>query len=141
MSVRQFLMEQGLKQMRKRTYFDPNYSVETYLNKIPMYFDPAKAKDRRLVVVYEFHDSGHNDGAWTVTIEDGKCTLTKGEAEEYESKFYMTADTYHRILTGQLDAVRLAYSVGAIRFFGNTIAHRELNSYLTIPKEARLASL
>jgi len=61
--------------------------------------------------------------------------------EEYDSLLYMTADAYHRILTGQLDFTRLAYSVGAIRFFGSTLGHRELNSYLTIPKKARLAAL
>ena len=139
--LKQFLMGQALKSMRKKNYFSPDYCVEDYLEKIHKYFDPAKAGDRHLVVVYEFHDSGDNDGTWTVTIDGGKCGLAKGEAEQYESKFYMTAGTYHRILTGQLDYARLTYSVGAIRFFGNTLAHRELNSYLTIPKDARIAAL
>ena len=139
--VRQFLMEQVLKKQRKSMYFDPNYDVEEYLQKIPLFFDPVKAGNKRLIVVYEFHDSGKNDGAWTITIANGKCSLSKGAVDECESRLYMTADTYHRILTGQLDYSRLTYSTGAIRFFGSTLAHRELNSYLTIPKTAHLAAL
>ena len=134
-------MSMGLKQIRKRMYFKPDYNVQTYLNKIVEYFDPEKAKSHKLTIVYEFHDSGKNNGVWTVRIADGKCSLTEGEAEEYDTKLYMTSEAYHRMLTGLLDFNRLAYSVGAVRFFGNTLGHRELNSYLTIPKNANLACL
>ena len=134
-------MSMGLKQIRKRMYFEPDYNVQTYLNKIIEFFDPEKAKSRKLTIVYEFHDSDKNDGVWTVRIADGKCLLTEGEAEEYDTKLYMTAEAYHRMLTGLLDFSRLAYSVGAVRFFGNTLGHRELNSYLSIPKSEHLAGL
>ena len=141
MGLRQFIMEQGLKSIRKRMYFDPDYSVETYLNKIPEFFDPDKAGNRHLVVVYEFHDSGDNNGAWTVTVGDGKCVLSKGDTTACDTRLYTTAEAYHRMLTGQLEFGRVAYSVGAVRFFGNTLGHRELNSYLSIPKKANLACL
>ena len=143
--LKQILMEWGLKQIWKKNNVDPEYNVETYLKKIPEYFDATKAGqrvgDRRLVVVYEFHDSGSNDGLWTVIIDGGKCTLEKGETAPYETKMLLTADTYRRILSGKLDFARLAYSTGAVRFFGNSLGHRELNEYIKLPKDAGVAAL
>ncbi|MCL2008629.1 MAG: hypothetical protein FWG77_11165 [Treponema sp.] len=139
--LKQLLMELGLKQMRKKMYIEPDYIVENYLKKIPQFFDRTKAKDRKLIIVYEFHDSGKNDGVWTIAIADGNCTLSKGEAVNYDTKLYMTADTYNRILSGRLDFTRLAYSTGAVRYFGSTLGHREMNAYLTIPKDANIACL
>jgi len=139
--LKQFLIEWLLKQNQKKMQVNPDYNVETYLKKIPEYFDPVKAEKKKLTVIYEFHDSGENDGAWTVSIADGKCELTKGAAEKYDSLLYMTADTYRRILMGLLDFERLTYSVGAIRYFGSTLGHRELNAYITLPKKAGIAAL
>lgn len=139
--LKQRLLEWMLRQQAKKMNVSVDFSVETYLAKIPEYFDPAKAAAGKLTVVYEFHDSGVNDGAWTISVADGKCSLEKGEAERFDSKFYMTAETYRRILTGKLDYSKLTYSTGAIRFFGNTLAHRELNEYITLPKNAGVAAL
>lgn len=139
--LKQQLLEWVLRQRQKKTRVSESYRVEAYLGKIVEYFDAAKAADRALTVVYEFHDSGTNDGAWTVSIAGGKCTLAKGEAEAYDSKFYMTAEVYRRILEGRLDISKLTYSTGAVRFFGNTLAHQELNSYISLPKGAGVAAL
>jgi len=139
--LKQLLMEWAVKQKWKKMRVREDFSVEAYLNNIVDFFDPEKAADRRLVVVYEFHDSGENDGAWTITIAEGKCTLTKGEAKEYDTKLYMTAETYRRILTGRLDFARHAYSTGAVRFYGNTLGHRELNDYITLPRNATVLAL
>ena len=139
--LKQFLLEWVVKQRLKRTQVSENYSIESYLELIPEYFDAGKAVDNDLTVVYEIHDSGDNDGAWTVRIADGKCSLSKGAVDEYDTLLYMTADSYRRILSGQLDFARLAYSTGVVRFFGNTLGHRELNEYLTIPKGAGVAAL
>jgi len=137
----QRLMEWVVKMQTNKMKVSEDYSVEEYLKRIPEYFDAKKAGDNNLTVVYEIHDSGDNDGVWTVSIADGKCALTKGEAEHYTSKLYMTADSYRRIITGRLDFAKLTYSVGAIRYFGSTLGHRELNAYLTIPKKAGVAAL
>jgi len=139
--LKQLLLEWAVRQRLKRTQVDEGYSVESYLELIPVYFDDKKAVDKKLTIVYEIHDSGENDGAWTVRIENGKCSLSKGAVDEYDSLLYMTADSYRRILSGKLDFARLAYSTGAVRFFGNTLGHRELNEYLTIPKGAGVAAL
>jgi len=139
--LRQVLMEWVVKQRLKKTQVSEDYKVETYLKKIPEYFDSGKAGDRKLIVIYEFHDSGDNNGSWMVSIVDGKCTLSKDAAGEYDTLLYMTSDAYRRIISGRLDFARLAYSTGAIRFFGNTLGHRELNEYLTIPKGAGVAAL
>lgn len=138
---KQWLMNRVLKQRRKKMRVSPDYDVETYLRKIEEYFDPAKASDRKMTVVYEFHDSGKNDGSWTVAIANGKCALKKGDTEQCDSRFYMTAETYRRILMGLMEITKLPYSTGAVRFFGNTLAHQELNHYLNIPKGAGVAAL
>jgi len=139
--LKQMLMEWAVKQRWKKYQVSEDYSVEEYLKKIPECFDSKLAADSKLTIVYEFHDSGENNGAWTITIDNGKCSLSKGGAEEYDTLMYMTAEVYRRIMTGRLDYARLAYSTGAVRFFGNTLGHRELNAYLTIPKEAGVAAL
>jgi len=139
--LKQLLLELALKQQLKRNKVPEDFRVETYLNKIVEYFDGEKAGGRRMTVVYEFHDSGGNDGAWTVSIADGKCALSVGEAEPYDTKLYMTAETYRRILTGLMEISRTPYSTGAVRFYGNTLGHRELNEYLSIPKNAGVAAL
>ena len=137
----QKIMEWAVKRKWRNWRISEDYKVEDYLKKIPEYFASERAGDRKLTVVYEFHDSGDNNGVWVVTIADGKCSLVKGEAGSYDTLLYMTAESYRRILNGRLDFARLAYSVGAIRFFGNTLGHRELNDYLNIPKEAGIAAL
>jgi len=139
--LKQLFMEWVVRQRWKKMQVSPDYDVETYLGKIAEYFDSAKAADRRLTVVYEFHDSGKNDGAWTVSIADGKCTVTKADTEHPDTRLYMTAETYRRILTGRLDFARLTYSTGAVRYFGNTLGHRELNGYIVLPKNAGIAAL
>jgi len=139
--IKQLLIEWAVKQRWKKMQVNEDYDVEAFLEKIPIYFDSEKAANRKLTVVYEIHDSGKNNGVWTVSINEGKCTLSKGDSEQYDTKLYMTAETYRRILSGRLDFVRLAYSTGAVRFFGNTLGHRELNHYLTFPKNAGVAAL
>jgi len=160
--LKQFLMELAVKQRWKKMQIPEDYNVEDYLKKIPEYFcsesfanpsnsekpgspenskNSGKIPNRKFTLVYEFHDSGKNDGAWTVTVTDGKCTLTKGSVDEFDTLIYMTAETYRRILTGKLEHTRLAYSVGAVRYFGNTLTHSELNTYLKIPKTANIAAL
>jgi len=139
----QNILEWLLRQQQKGFRVEEPFDVRTYLRKIPEYFDPAKEapEGRQLTVVYEFHDSDKNNGTWTVAIADGKCTLTEGEAESFDTKLYMTAETYRRILTGRLEIGLLAYGTGAVRFFGNSLGLRELNYYLAIPKKARIAKL
>jgi len=139
--LKQNLLEWVTKKRLNKLQVSEDYSVVDYLEKIVEYFDATKAGDRKMTVVYEFHDSGKNDGVWTISIADGICRLTEGEAELYDTKVYTTAEVYRRILTGRLDYARIAYSVGGIRFFGNTLGHRELNEYLTLPKNARVAGL
>jgi len=139
--LKQFFLEKAVKQKWKKMQVNSDFNVRSYLEKIPEYFDAGKAADRKLTVVYEFHNSGDNDGAWTVTIADGKCSLSKGIADEYETLIYMTAESYSRIISGKLDYLRLAYSTGAVRYFGNTLGHRELNSYLSLPRDAGVMAL
>jgi len=143
--LKQFLIQQALKQRKKNMQVDRDYSVQEYLERIPQYLDANKAGESCLVVVYEIHDSADNDGIWTVTIAEGKCTVSAGEPkrepDRYDVKLYLTAEVYRRILNGSMEISKTPYATGAVRFFGNQLAHQELNSYLTIPKEARIAAV
>jgi len=139
--LKQLFLERAIKNKWKKMQVGSEYNVKDYLERIPKYFDAKRAADRELTVVYEFHDSGDNDGAWTITIADGNCSLSKGAADEYDTLLYLTAESYSRILSGKLDYLRLAYSTGAVRYFGNTLGHRELNSYLALPGDAGVMAL
>ena len=139
--LKQFLIDRMLKEKQKSMLVEPDYSVQAYLERIPQYFNAEKAGARCLTVVYEIHDSGDNDGVWTVSIAGGQCTVVPGEPERYDVLLYLTAETYRRILTGQMEITKMPYATGAVRFFGNQLAHQELNAYLTIPKDAHIAAV
>lgn len=117
------------------------FSVIEHLKMICDYFDRDKADEAELKVVYEIHDSGDQNGTWTVCIKDGTCALQEGESEGYDTKLTMTAEVYERMVTGKLDVTRLSYLTGAVRYTGNTLGHRELLSYLTIPQDVGVVAL
>ncbi len=110
-----------------------DFSAKEIILSIPEYFDPQKAGNRTLCVVYHIHDSGAGDGVWTVTVQGGACIVCEGEPEVYDTKVYLTEAIYKRIVQGRLDIQKLAYTSGAIRYYGNTLGHSELNSYCKLP--------
>lgn len=116
-------------------------SVCEYLEKICDFFDPEKAGNRRLVLVYKIHDSGENDGTWTIHIEGGKCELRQGEEADYNVKMLMTAETYERIVTGKLPLGYLSYVNGDVRYFGEMLGYEEMQTFLTIPENEGIIAL
>ena len=137
----QLMVDSALRRQRKKIRHDADFRVKAYLERIVRYFDAEKAGKRCMTVVYEIHDSKDNNGVWTISIANGKCELSEGEPENFDTKLYMTAEVYERIVTGRLEFGRLAYLTGAVRYYGNSLGHRELNSYLSIPKDAGVAAL
>ncbi len=119
---------------------DMEFNVREYLEKICDYFDKDKAGERRLCLVYKIHDSGQNDGSWTVRIEDGICTLSEEDAGDCTLRMLMTAETYERMIHGRMMSV-LAYLTGAVRYQGLMLAHEELQSCLTIPPDSGIIVL
>ena len=139
--LKQLLIERMLRKQQQGMQVDEDYSVQAYLERIPSYFDAEKAGERCLTVVYELHDSGDNNGVWTVAVADGHCVVSPGQPEHFDTLLYLTAEAYRRILTGQMEITRMPYSTGAVRFFGNSFGHQELNAYVTIPKDAHIAAV
>lgn len=117
------------------------FRVRDYLQKISEYFDGSKSGERRLVLVYKIHDSGKNDGVWTVHIENGKCELHEGEEENYDVKMLMTAETYQRIITGKLPLGYLSYQNGDVRYLGKMLGYEEMQTFLNIPEGSGIAAL
>ena len=116
------------------------FSVREHLQKICEYFDSSKANDRNLSLVYKIHDSGENDGVWTILINNCNCILETGEIPGYTAKMLMTAEAYERVVTGRMMLI-CAYWNGAIRYIGDTLAQEELQSYLTIPQDSGIVAL
>lgn len=116
------------------------FSVIDNLQKICEYFDGSKTFGRRLVLVYKIHDSGENDGVWTVRIEKYKCSIKQGEDTDYTVKMLMTAETYEQLVTGFLP-VDLAYWQGGVRYTGQTLAQQEMMTYLNVPPDSGIFAL
>ena len=116
------------------------FSVREHMEKICEYFDGSRTNGRRLILVYKFHDSGENDGIYTIRIENDTCTLEEGEAADYTTKMILTAEGYERIVTGKMMVIS-AFWNGAIRYIGSTLGLEELQTYLDIPKDSGIAAL
>lgn len=116
------------------------FSVKDCMLKICEYFDPAKAGDRKMTLVYKFRDNEKVDGVYTIRIENGTCTLEDGEAPDFTTKMVFFTEGYERIVQGKMWLLS-AYWNGTVRYIGETLGWEELQTYLTIPADSGIAAL
>jgi putative sterol carrier protein len=68
--------------------------------------------------VIQFDLSGENGGLYWIKIEDGVCTSGKGQAENPRMTIKASADDYHNVATGNLNAMQ-AFMSGKIKVQGD----------------------
>ncbi len=91
-------------------------STAKVMMQMPDVFDAEKAGDMNAVVQFDF--SSDNNGLWYVTVADGGCTVTEGEAADPTSKIIMHGDDYVKMVRGELNAVT-AFMMGQIKVEGD----------------------
>ena len=117
------------------------FSVRETIYRIPEFYNPEHKEGLRdLVMVYKIHDSGDQDGLYTVTFKNNTVEVKDGAAEDYTVKMLMTANAYEALTKG-IYSPESAFMTGDIRYIGNILAHEEMQKYLKIPKEAKIKNL
>ena len=110
------------------------FSVRDTIYSIPSFYRADHMEGLRdLVMVYKIHDSGDQDGEYTVTIRNNEIGVRDGAAENYTVRMLMTAKAYEAFTKG-IFSPEVAFMTGDIRYIGNILAHEEMQKYLKIPK-------
>ena len=92
-----------------------------------------KRKNKRLTVVYNILKKDGSVCAFTIEIEDGNLNIENVVKKARDVKIIINEDDYLRLVEGKLDYEGARW-IGRIRYIGNQLAHRELNTYFSIPK-------
>lgn len=94
---------------------------------MPKYFKPEKAQGVNAVIQY--HLTGEGGGDWIIRIEDGKCTVEEGVAENPTLTLRMDAQDYVDLIAGRLDGMT-AFMTGQLQLEGDfTLATRLLTFF------------
>ena len=90
--------------------------IDRHVQAMAQGFQPGKAGGMR--VTYQLQITGVDDGVWTVSVADGKCTIKRGAASGPDTTITMNVERFQALAAGRLN-VRDAYQRGEIRVGGN----------------------
>ncbi len=101
-------------------------SVQELMNRMPKAFMPEKAEGVDTVIQY--HLTGEEGGDWIITINDGKCTVEPGVAQN--PKMTLTADSqdYKDVITGKTNAMQ-AFMQGKLKLAGDLNMAMKLTNF------------
>jgi len=91
-------------------------NVGEVMKSIPDYFIPEKASGIAAVIQCNF--SGNQSSNWIIEIEDQKCKVEEGLADDPDLTIRADAVTGAKILSGKTDAMR-AYMLGKVKVVGD----------------------
>ena len=91
-------------------------NVGEVMKSIPDYFIPGKANGIDAVIQCNF--SGNQASNWIIVIEDQKCKVKEGFADDPDLTIRADAVTGAKILSGKMDAMR-AYMLGKVKVVGD----------------------
>ena len=91
-------------------------NVGEVMKSIPDHFVPEKARGLSAVIQCQF--SGNQSSNWIIEIEDQKCKVIEGVADDPDLTIRADAIDGARMLSGKLDAMR-AYRLGKVKVKGD----------------------
>lgn len=101
-------------------------NVSEVMKSIPNYFIPEKATGISAVIQCNF--SGNQASNWVIEIEDQKCKVEEGFANDPDLTIRADAVTGAKILSGKLDAMR-AYLLGKVKVVGDLSLGMKLTGF------------
>lgn len=101
-------------------------NVDEVMKSIPDYFIPVNAKGFSAVVQCNF--SGSQASNWVIVIEDQKCKVHEGYADDPDLTIRAKAVDGAKILSGKLDVMR-AYMLGKVKVSGDLSLGRKLPGF------------
>ena len=91
-------------------------TLADYVWAMPRGFRPSRAGSLR--VIYQFQLIGATDGTWTVTVDNGICTVDRGQTAPPSVTIGISGDDFIELAKGKLDTTR-AYRRGQIGIRGD----------------------
>jgi putative sterol carrier protein len=91
-------------------------TIEKYVQAMAQGLQSNKAAG--LKIIYRLQLMGEGGGTWTVSIADGRCSVSQGAPPRADTTITMSTDDYLRLAAGKLNAVD-AYNQGQIKVGGN----------------------
>lgn len=88
-------------------------------------FDPDKAKGLHLA--YQWKLSGSGGGEWNIKIDDGKCSINKGEISKADVTFECSADTWVALSNQKLSGT-MAFMRGMLHVKGSHSTAKKLDT-------------
>jgi putative sterol carrier protein len=89
---------------------------------------PGKVGGKATGVTNSYLFEIHDVGTWLVDVDDGKVTVTEGEAEA-DVRIGMSEETFHKLVSGEQNAMR-GVMTGKIKVKGNMGAASKLGKIL-----------
>jgi putative sterol carrier protein len=101
-------------------------SVEQLVRNHEKAFRPEAAEGVDAVIQY--HLSGDEGGNWIVNIQDGKCTVAEGQAENPKMTLTADAQDFKDVLTGKANGMQ-AFMQGKLKLAGDLNLAMKLTSF------------
>lgn len=108
-----------------------NITVERVIEKLPSRFVADNAKD--FTAVFQFVIEDGDD--FNIQIDDGTCTVEKGEHPDPNITLIMDSETVIDVVTGTTDGMS-AFLKGRLRAEGNVILATKLGKLFTKDKQS-----
>jgi putative sterol carrier protein len=125
-AVGKVLKKDLMRELEEEATADPVF-VAHFFEEMPGRFIPEKAMGVEATVSYNI--TGKGGGKWTVTIKDGKMTLSDGVLKDPRVYLVARDKDYHDIVTGKLDGVT-AVVTGKLRVEGDVGFMTELRGMM-----------
>jgi len=107
--------------------------IEEVVNSLPGIFKPEKAKGWNRVILFDLQ--GEEPSQWTLTIENGSCSVEKGRSKEPKLTIMGNSEYVCQMFTGETPPMKLV-NAKLLRMKGPMMDSIAFSGLWNIPKKA-----